>query len=1524
MSPTAPPGPDASFGPEFDAVEPLGHGAFAEVYRARDALRRDLAIKVLTPLAARNPADTWRFRDEYRRLATLTHPGFTQAHGEGRTADGRPYYVMAYAAGVAPVGPWAPAQVRAALAFLTDALADLHARGWVHGDLKPANLRVDDAGRWHLLDVGLLAPIGRRREAIAGTLEYLAPEAWRRAPVDPALDMYALGILAYELWHGELPYRLDPPTPVAWLRAHLTTPAPRAPQAAADPALADWLGRMISKVPQDRPSAAELRSLLAGERPAGSRPAALMQAPLVGREEVLQTFAALQGEGGGALALVGDSGSGKSRVLEELRLAATLSGWAWAEVGGLGGDQAPDAAARALVRQALAAAGHAAVDAVADWLIGRPIAAFEGLEPRAARFGILSAIVEALAAAATATGGLALGVDDAHLLDAGSTEFLALLRREPPPAPVLLVVTADAPAPDWCDRVLPLLPLDRPSLAAYVTGRLGQAAPAGLLDQAAQACAGNLGALTARLEVWLVAGALRVEPAGWAFDGALAATAARATRAWDLGVLGATAQRLAGVAAVARLAGPLAPAQLALAADLTTEAAADAADALLAEGWLVELAGRWRLASAEAEAAALTGIPQATRAAWANALVRAFWADGGDAEGAGPGGTVAPESWTPATFAGWPVDALATFATLAIAGTDDALTAAAAAAAGHRLLALGAPARALTYFDEAKRRSPAGAAVPAAVSLGRAEAARQLDRNAEATPDYEAAIAQAAADGDTRTEAIAAYGLAKCCQLAGDYDGAERWFKQAEARTAATTDAGWRARIALGQARVAHFRGDATLALAYAQAAARIAEAAPPAFRAQALNLVGALTAMNDPGQAAAGLATLASALALAEGAGDRLGAGFVLDNIGNANMARGEARAAAEAFHRFGTISRAAGSATEALSADLNEAIALGDLGETAAAHLLAIHVSRRAAEAGRQFPLAAALTVLGQAAWRDGRPLAVFAALDEALSIALKISNRHLEEHVRLVRLEAWLAFGDLPRAREEVERLGALLGDRGTSPERLRLAAGEAELARQAGDPRLADRVAAELTATPHVAVRRDAHRVLARLALAAGDGAAAQRHATAARGLAAAWHAPWLQAADDALLASAAAAVGDASACEAWALAAQAGPNPYARLSAALALAAAGPPEARAETLAHAVAQARSLFGDLTPARRAALIGAQALQALWDAPAAADGIAPATALIGWAEAIARADGEAAITAAVLAAVRTLAQAERGFVLAYEGGRMRRALTAGMGPTGDIDAFSHTLAEHTLLSAEPLYVPDAAEAPAWREAESVIALGLRTVVCLPLATPSAILGVVYVDRQAPEPPLTPADLAGLHLLAIHAASALAAARDKGQAQVDAARQALLAALGARLARGADGAAVRSEALRAGLSATGAERAFWIVPADDGWSGLAGLDATGQPLAFAPAQVSQGVLDWVAERGEALELLDLGETESWRARESVAALALRTVWCLPVGTPDGALLYLDATLPPEAAPEVGLHTLGAIAAYAAGLLAG
>lgn len=267
-----------------------------EVFRARDAvLEREVAIKVLHRQLAGDTGFVERFRREARAAANLSHPNIVGVHDWG-AVDGVYYMVMEFVRGQSArdilnaEGVIAPAQVADVLMQTLSALDHAHRQGIVHRDVKPENIMITRDGIVKVTDFGLARAYADAQitEAgmVTGTVQYLAPEQLQGEPADPRTDLYALGIVGFELLTGSLPFTAETPMGIAYKHIHERVPAPSSRNPAVPKGLDGWVASMTEKQRELRPdSAAEARRDL--ETEARSLPAAKNVGTLVPEVSVL-------------------------------------------------------------------------------------------------------------------------------------------------------------------------------------------------------------------------------------------------------------------------------------------------------------------------------------------------------------------------------------------------------------------------------------------------------------------------------------------------------------------------------------------------------------------------------------------------------------------------------------------------------------------------------------------------------------------------------------------------------------------------------------------------------------------------------------------------------------------------------------------------------------------------------------------------------------------------------------------------------------------------------------------------------------------------------------------------------------------------------------------------------------------------------------------------------------------------------------------------------------------------------------
>lgn len=214
--------------PELEILELIGRGGMGCVYKARQKhLDRLVALKILPPELGDDPAFAERFTREARTLARLVHPNIVTIHDFGQTC-GLSYLVMEYVDGMnlrerLQSDGLSPAEVLPIIPRLCDALQYAHDEGVVHRDIKPENILFDRRGHVKLADFGLAKLVAAaaggetvltQSRQTMGTPYYMAPEQWRSPhAVDHRADIYALGVVCYEMLTGQLPLgRFDPPS----------------------------------------------------------------------------------------------------------------------------------------------------------------------------------------------------------------------------------------------------------------------------------------------------------------------------------------------------------------------------------------------------------------------------------------------------------------------------------------------------------------------------------------------------------------------------------------------------------------------------------------------------------------------------------------------------------------------------------------------------------------------------------------------------------------------------------------------------------------------------------------------------------------------------------------------------------------------------------------------------------------------------------------------------------------------------------------------------------------------------------------------------------------------------------------------------------------------------------------------------------------------------------------------------------------------------------------------------------------
>jgi signal transduction histidine kinase/predicted ATPase len=1338
----------------YRILDRIGEGGLGVVHRVEDQAEGVVrALKVLPRAQGRA-----RLRDEFTALARLHHDNIVRVFDYGVTARGDDWFTMELVEGrpllKAAPPPEDPACHRL-IGGVLRALAFLHARGLVHADVKPSNILVDEqllaadpARAAKLCDFGLAAAVTDPTAAAArGTFPYAAPEVYA-GRLDARSDLYALGVVLYELATGKKPFDGDDIAEVIRRQRRGAPPDPRALRPSLPPGLAELVLALLEPEPGARLQTADEALARLNEfagtsfEVTGQPPPLDLGGTLIGRERDLRQLDLLwEGARGhlGAVALVaGEEGIGKSRLLAELKLRVQLGGGKFYGASAAARPGEPYAGVARVVRAILADFGEKQAAVVAQ----RRGALAPLLGERApggapdSRFAAAEALAD-LVLALSALQPMVIAFDDLQLADRATQDLFVYLARAAWTGSLLLVgsTRTDLDTRGEAARLgaalanverlvrLDLPPLDRSSVRALLAGALGDGIADPLAPELMRVSGGNPAFLQRAVDELVAAGVIERRRGRWW----LADEHPRIGVPGD--ALGAARTRLAALADAARRT-TLAAAALGERVDFGLLAALGARlepaldESALAQGLGAAVAARlleaeagdgWAFAGAGLREALAREVPEAMRA-----LAH----------------RVAAQVLSERIAHGAPVPMAALAEHLVALGERERALPAALTAADELAAALDHPGALVWLRHAGALRPPGDVALALRIAEREGDAHAALGEVPAAQAAYQRALELPSLAG--RDALRLSRKLAELHRRVGEGDEAVALLMRALAQARRERAAEEEAACQLALARVRMYRGEYPAALEHAAAGLVIARAAGAREAVADLMKTRADVEVYR-GDARAALEQCEQVLGDAAGIGDSVLAD-VLRTRGRAAIHVGDYPRAIESLERAIAIDRRLGRVEQEAKAVNNLGAACYFQGDWERARSSWERFRQLCERIDETSELVNALNNLGSL-YRDRGELGeALAVLDRGRAVADRTGHAHMAGTILGNRGETLFKRGDLAGARECYMRCLALFEQLGAREDlietRRRLC--EVDLAEGRLEQTLERAIDAAREAQSASAKLEEGalHRVAATALRMQGDVDTATWFLERARELATTLGARYERAKVDLEEAELHAARGRTAEADS---SVQRAIETFAALGARWDL-----------------ARARERKRALAPPAPAAPTG----------PSGELSRSGLAALLDVARAAGRMDLDRLLEV-VLDKILAVTRFERGFILLLDerGRPTERKRLAVEGAPGEFDKatmdFSGSIVRRVVQSGEPIAVTDVADDAALREQRSVVALGLRSVMCVPMRQKGRVSGIVYVDSRRLTDKDPTGDLALLEALAAQAGIAIENAR-------------------------------------------------------------------------------------------------------------------------------------------------------------------
>ncbi|MEB3198538.1 MAG: AAA family ATPase [Candidatus Sericytochromatia bacterium] len=1044
----------------YQIVQRLGEGAMGAVYQVEErASGKTLAMKVISRKVEGGEKSYLQLKQEFRLMTQLRHPNCCAVYDYGLLNSGAPFFTMELVPGrgLDEMLPVPLADVRGILGQLLLALGYIHQLGYLHSDIKSANVRIRPDGTAKLMDYGLMELAGRSGGAIRGTVGYLAPEVVRRGRLDRRADLYALGVLAYEMITGQLPFQSDQLLDL--LRMHLSQ-APTPPsvlQPAVDPSLEHVVMRLLAKEPLDRyQSAYDVLDALGMEVPQGIG-GSLLASPLVGRQETLtrlQTAVSVMETGppGERIFIWGESGIGKSRLLEELRFAAQLADLHHIQATPRN-TPAPYGPildllrralpfARRLIPEVLARVAPVLVKLLPDLAEETAIEPAPDLDPPAREKARLQDCIATLLGELARQAPLVVALDDWHRADELSQELLEHLVRNVSDARLLLVVASrqlPETLPTWLAQAerLQIAPLPATAVDMMVSSMLGDSAVSERLTARALDFSKGNPLLIEQLLEHLVRERILTNQAGhWQTDIEIPdenlPSDGPALLLRQLEALSPDVRRLATHAAVVGENFTLE--WLQAATEQEEEHLFDALQALeIAQIIVPEEGGGYRFAQPELQRVLLEEVPSSLRRPIHARILTVL-----EHEARGEG----PERL--------PLELITALArhSLEAQASDQAIVY--ALEAGNRRSALYALQEAETFLDQGLallREAPSDRWSPVLLryleQLGFIRRARAQAK--EAKEVQAEAIDLAEHLGAQRELGRLLGSQAKACLVLQESAVALEYCSRAILVSEAAGDSVNQTRCLLVAARLHFYAGDLPTSLRMAEQAAAIAETSfDVTSQGSAYAFAGYVcVASSDPAQIPHGISQLQRSLTLLLSSGDKLGLVNSYNLLGNAQNALGEPREAWESFQAGRALAFESGSRSDEVVAVLNLAITALELGNLSEVRERAQEAEALSSRYGVKYTHGYAMSMRALGDVLAGAGQESLALMERALVFTRDLRNKYVEALVLMYQVELLLNLGQWKEALTASQALREVIDATGNPEPETRLNAMLAEL-------------------------------------------------------------------------------------------------------------------------------------------------------------------------------------------------------------------------------------------------------------------------------------------------------------------------------------------------------------------------------------------------------------------------------------------------------------------------------------------------